>query len=574
MEKAPPPRKFPIVTVIILLLFLSGFTLVNYLILAYTHYFYHDDHLLRSLGCFNSLKRLDFSQFFLVDQLYPPFMHQVSALLFFMLPPTMINVGLTQFPFWVVLAFSIYGIARRLFSPLTGYLAVFYFFTSPLTLWWSYQYMLDIPAAGMLTLSFYLLLKSENFSNRLYACLFGIALGLGLLTKWSVFFLLLPVLLYYLFSLYPAYLKDIWSRVLGLAVLGGLFYLFVKLAYGFPFACGWLTGWGEGLVLWLSVRGVFWLAQKWGRVEKPNFPPLSNFLDSLTITFLLCAWLYLNPRFSLLSGLLFETARMGDIPWPGLWYYPAYLLHDALRMGYLPFLLIGISAFLLTCWKKPQQRLLLFTLAGAFFMLEIIPNKQESRYLLPWLALASPVAVFWIDYLKKLKILPIIYLLLIGLLYGFSIWSPMVWKYKESPAPAFFLRGEPALTERTPGVWLDLQRLKEFLKPLPNKGEGVGVLNLTNEASLGGSSFIIIPSYLIGYRLDQVHSSALEDYQYLLSVVFYAEKPENLKKKIQQKKPEMKGVEKYSFLPLSRYPFPDAGFDLVLAKLVKENNSR
>jgi len=567
VQKAPLPRKSAIITLLILLLLLSGFILLNYLILTRTHYSFRDDHLLRSLRCLEGLKTGSLSEFFLVDQLYPPLMNQTSALWFWFFPPSVLSAALSQLPFWTILAFSLYGIGSLLFSPLTGLLAVFYFFTSPLALGWSYQYMLDIPAAAMLCLSFWLLLKSRDFQERNFSLAFGLSLGLGLLTKWSAFYLLLPLLLYYLFRLYPAFLKDFWFRLLGLALPGGLLYLFVRLAKMLPPGSGLLSGAGETLLLWLTLRGIFRLARKGGKVDESRFLPLLNFTEALLLGFLLSAWLYFDPRFCLLSGWLLETAQMGDVPWPGLGCYPAYLLRDALRPGYLPFLLIGLAAFLPTSWKDSRRRLLLLAVGGAFFLLELTPNKQESRYLLPWLALASPLAVFWFDYLKKFKLVPVIALLSIGLLYAFSLWNPWVWSHKDNPILAFLLRGAPSLTGREVKLRLEPEKLQAFLQPIPNRGRGVGVINLVNEEALGGSGFIIIPSYLLDYRLDQVHSEDIGAYRYCLSVYFYAEKQDNIEKKIRQ----MKGWGEYDFSPLTRYPFPEGGFELVLSRIVKKN---
>jgi len=56
-------------------------------------------------------------------------------------------------------------------------------------------YYLEFPQTAMTALAFYLLLKTGGFKNRKYSILFGIALALSFLTKWSTaFFMVIPVL--------------------------------------------------------------------------------------------------------------------------------------------------------------------------------------------------------------------------------------------------------------------------------------------------------------------------------------------------------------------------------------------
>jgi len=582
MEKIPPQKQKSGLITAILLLILLLFTLLNYLILANTHYLYKGDsadHLIKSILCFQGIQQLNIPQFCWGDYFYPPFMYQVSALFYFLFPPSMISVGMTHIPFWAVLIFSIYGIGSLLFSPLIGLLAVFYFLTAPYTILWSYQYMLDIPAAAMLALAFYLLLKSQNFQNRLYAALFGIVLGLGMLTKWWIGYLLLGPLLYYLLSLYLNAVKGFFLRISGFLVSGGLFYAFIKIAFYFEKTVGppqqngfWpflLLTLAEGMILGLSLRGIFYLARIMKKANSENLPALINFTDSLVLCFLTCGWLYLNPHFALLNGMLFETGAVGSIwPWPHLPYYPYHLVFNVLRVGYAPFILIGLALFLVKGWKNPAHRMLLFTLITSFVLLIVMPNKQE-RYLLPWLALAAPVAVFWLDYLGKFKIIPGAYLILLGLLYSFCAWHPVLALYKDNSVLAFFTRGNPPLTEMKETIVIEPEKLKEFIKPLPRRNETLLFFIRTNMPF--GDNIVRTPMYLEGLTsLDFSERKKLGDYKYIIYSITPDETQKNIRQKLKIERPYLPDWDQYDFDTLSRCPVTECGFDLVLAKLQKK----
>ncbi len=62
--------------------------------------------------------------------------------------------------------------------------------------------MLDFPLTCMVSLSLYLLIKTQRFSSLLYSTFFGISMGLSQLTKESAVLFILPPLVYYLAGSY------------------------------------------------------------------------------------------------------------------------------------------------------------------------------------------------------------------------------------------------------------------------------------------------------------------------------------------------------------------------------------
>jgi hypothetical protein len=102
---------------------------------------------------------------------------------------------------WILIA-SVYGIGSILYERNVGLLAAFLTPLFPLVFGHSRMAMLDYPLMCMVSLSFYLLLKTDNFSSLFYSCLFGIVFGLSELTKEAAFIFVVIPLGFYFFQAY------------------------------------------------------------------------------------------------------------------------------------------------------------------------------------------------------------------------------------------------------------------------------------------------------------------------------------------------------------------------------------
>lgn len=85
--------------------------------------------------------------------------------------------------FMAIALFSTYAIASKLFDRSTGLLAVFILSTSPAFFIYYRRYSPESAVIAVVGLTAYFLLCSENFQRRGYSALFGIGLGLSLMTK-------------------------------------------------------------------------------------------------------------------------------------------------------------------------------------------------------------------------------------------------------------------------------------------------------------------------------------------------------------------------------------------------------
>lgn len=100
--------------------------------------------------------------------------------------------------FLAVLLFSVYGIGVKLHSRFAGALAAFIVSVFPGIFTISRVLMVDFALTAMTTLSVYLMLCARKFSDTRYALLFGLSMGLGLLTKVPYISFIAPVLLGYI----------------------------------------------------------------------------------------------------------------------------------------------------------------------------------------------------------------------------------------------------------------------------------------------------------------------------------------------------------------------------------------
>jgi 4-amino-4-deoxy-L-arabinose transferase-like glycosyltransferase len=86
--------------------------------------------------------------------------------------------------FLAILLLSVYGIGRMLHNRKVGLFAAFLVSFYPILFAISRLSYVDYALTAMVSLSIYLLLKTEGFRNRRWSLVLGLGLGLGLLTKW------------------------------------------------------------------------------------------------------------------------------------------------------------------------------------------------------------------------------------------------------------------------------------------------------------------------------------------------------------------------------------------------------
>lgn len=124
---------------------------------------------------------------------YPPFVHIVIALAFWLFYPSPHIAILANIPATFLLFWGVFELARMLAGAGAARWACVLTALTPYLIWISRETILDYWLAAWVAVSLVLLIKTEGFKSRIASLLFGLACGLGLLTKWSfVGFLAFP----------------------------------------------------------------------------------------------------------------------------------------------------------------------------------------------------------------------------------------------------------------------------------------------------------------------------------------------------------------------------------------------
>ncbi|MFC1666684.1 ArnT family glycosyltransferase [Candidatus Omnitrophota bacterium] len=130
---------------------------------------------------------------------YPPFFYLTSAPLFYLVALNSDFALYANILYLFILMFSVYGIGKNLYDSKVGVLSAFVVSMFPGIFAFSRVAFLELPLTAMVTLSIFLLLSTEHFRKRWLSFLFGLSIGLGMLTKWSFVVYVIGVLVYYVF---------------------------------------------------------------------------------------------------------------------------------------------------------------------------------------------------------------------------------------------------------------------------------------------------------------------------------------------------------------------------------------
>ncbi|UCH89295.1 MAG: glycosyltransferase family 39 protein [Thermoplasmata archaeon] len=176
---------------------IQGWDAAQYLTYSYQY------HLL-----FTDPTRNFFIDFFLINRQRPPLRLIITSPFYGIFGLSVDVAVMTNVIFMIILLFSVYGIGKYLFSREVGLFAAILVSLFPIIHGLSRSFLVDFPSAAMIALSIYLLLKTEYFTNRKYSILFGLSMGLGLLTRDAYPVFMLGPLLYIMYK--SSLLKILW----------------------------------------------------------------------------------------------------------------------------------------------------------------------------------------------------------------------------------------------------------------------------------------------------------------------------------------------------------------------------
>jgi 4-amino-4-deoxy-L-arabinose transferase-like glycosyltransferase len=156
-------------------------------------------HLLQSLAYYQALNPLSLdsiSQIITYHTFYPPLFHLSVALFYSLFGVSADAAAMANLIYMAVLLFAVYGIGKRMFDAKVGLLAAFLVSILPIVFCLSRYTYVEYAFMSMTALSVYLLIRTDDFQNKTYSVLFGLSVGLGMLTKWVFIFFLAGPLVY------------------------------------------------------------------------------------------------------------------------------------------------------------------------------------------------------------------------------------------------------------------------------------------------------------------------------------------------------------------------------------------
>lgn len=136
----------------------------------------------------------DLAGLFTLSDYYPPLVHWTLAIAYFATGPRPAAVLLANLGWAALLALSMYRIGCRMAGPWSAAAAAVAAIWLPMNAWWSREAMLDVPLTACVAAATLLLIEACDSTDRWHWLALGLALGLGMLVKWTFILFLAPPL--------------------------------------------------------------------------------------------------------------------------------------------------------------------------------------------------------------------------------------------------------------------------------------------------------------------------------------------------------------------------------------------
>ena len=325
---------------------------------------------------------------------YPPLVPTLTSLHFQLVRGTGLHDALVSlWPFVVLLCVAAFVGMKQVGGTMAGLAAMA---VTPVVVWSLHirgKYYTEVPLAALVMAAVVAYCASNGFRKRLPSLLFGLLLGLGLLTKWSYAFFLGPMAaMVIVIALWRSvshpklrWLVPAVAGVIPMLVAGG--------------AAGRIM-YGLTLGFWLSFSLVVSLL--WVIKTKPQWlnDGANAVLGHIGLCVALCVvvagpwyWTYLPNMQEFLAANLAQKFHgdpvSGVYGWP---FYPSVLLT---RMMSTPLLVLFAMGGVLSFFGKapPLVRWSLFSLLCGALVLGVLPYRA-GRYLVAGLGLVIPVALW------------------------------------------------------------------------------------------------------------------------------------------------------------------------------------
>jgi len=181
-------------------------------------------HLPRTFTTYKSIENRKTAGLLRFD--YPPLVYIVTYVFIKIFGLSLKTALWSIYPFPVLLIIMFFVIGNHFGGKFGGVASALIGTANCYFINFSHLYMLDVPHAAVVALAFYFLIKSETFEKPVYSYLFGVAMGLSLLTRFtSVFFIVGPLLVLIVFLAFQGIREFLITLITGGCLGGMLFYL-------------------------------------------------------------------------------------------------------------------------------------------------------------------------------------------------------------------------------------------------------------------------------------------------------------------------------------------------------------
>jgi 4-amino-4-deoxy-L-arabinose transferase-like glycosyltransferase len=368
------------------------------------------DLLRESVGLRSLFEALTWSDY------YPPLVHLTAVGFYKLFGVSMDVAALSNSVYLIALLLAVFGIAEKLAGPWAGLLSAAVVSTLPIVFSMSRYLYIDFALTALVAANLCLLLRSDRFGRRGYALLYGLSLGLGMLTKWTFVVFAAPPLVVVLAT--PGLLRAAGRRLaarqtgdgrrmvmaglLGLALTGLWFLPNVEATAALP------LGYALVPLSWLlwTAASYFGLTALTARPDRG-----ANLLAALALGLAVASSWYLTKINFFETFWLNAYGKPTGRSW-GFGQYLDFLYREQLSPLYAALLLVALAGLGWRRWRRTHSwrgMLALGVEGWALVAWAMVPyvvfssrvSIVHSRYIMPLLPPLGIAIALWLAGLKR-----------------------------------------------------------------------------------------------------------------------------------------------------------------------------
>lgn len=443
---------------------------------------------------------------------YPPLFHWAMVAFYKVFGISMDVAASVNSLFLVVLLLSAYGIGRHVAGKGVGLLCAFVTSTLPMIFGMSRYTYIEFSLTAMVALSFWLLLSSQGFSHRAYSLLFGLTVGLGLLTKWTYVLFVFPALLVVVLrsgllseagkGLRSLRLDARWA-VVSAALAAGLSLIWylpnVDRVARLPLGHLLLP------LSWCLLGGLIYLLRQTGSRGW-------NLLASLWLGAVVAGSWYL-PRIDFIDHtFLIAWGRPERQSW-AFGYYLDHLVNEQLSLMYVVVLALVIVGLLALAWRSlrngfawrralTSEFLLLFLwIVVPYLVFSFRPSSKHSRFIMPILPALGVVTAYGLSRIRwsRLRLAALVLVAVLGTGQWLALSFDGLYWLREAadvgPVNVFahkFQNQLPNWGDTDSGYWVVPEVLQYLSEQAQARGQSVELGLLVNTRQVHDEHFLYV----------------------------------------------------------------------------------